>query len=137
VGRIMAIDFGLKRTGIAVTDPLRIIAHGLDTIDTARLHEFIQQYLAGEIVDEFVVGYPFLHGTWGDRTFKQKLDEFILHLQKAFPTIPVIKQDERNSSIMAKDIILRSGKNKKQRQDKRLLDKTSAVVILQEYLGHI
>jgi putative Holliday junction resolvase len=137
VGRILAIDFGLKRTGIAVTDPLRIIAHGLETIDTSKLRDFIRQYVAVEPVDEFVVGYPFLYGTWGDRTFKQKLDELIMYLEKEYPTKPLTRQDERNSSIIAKDIILRSGKNKKQRQDKRLLDKTSAIVILQEYLGHI
>ena len=84
-----------------------------------------------------VVGYPFLDGNWGDKNFRLKLDELILRIQKLYPAIPVVKQDERYSSATAKDIILRSGKTRKQRQDKRLLDKTSAVVILQEYLGHI
>jgi putative Holliday junction resolvase len=133
----MGIDFGLKRTGIAVTDPLQIIVQGLDTVDTGELDAFLEQYISKEPVDAIVVGYPFFEGNWGDKNFRLKLDELIDRLQKLHPAIPVVKQDERYSSATAKDIILRSGKTKKQRQDKRLLDKTSAVVILQEYLGHI
>ena len=120
-----------------MTDPDQIIVQGLDTIDSDKLESFIKLYLEKEDVDEIVIGYPFLEGIWGDRKFKTKLDELIAHLMKAYPAIPIIKQDERFSSATAKDIIRQSGKSKKQRQDKRLLDKTSAVVILQEYLGHI
>lgn len=137
MGRLMSIDFGLKRSGIAVTDPHQIIVQGLDTVDSDKLEAFIKLYLEKEVVDEIVVGYPFLEGIWGDTKFRIKLDELIDHLIKQYPAIPVIKQDERYSSSTARDIIRQSGRNKKQRQDKRLLDKTSAVVILQEYLGHI
>jgi putative Holliday junction resolvase len=137
MGRIMGIDYGLKRTGISVTDPLKIIVSGLDTIETKVLMSFIMEYGRKEPIDEFVVGYPFLDGVWGNSTFKTSLDNFIQELKKNFPDHAVNLQDERMYSIRAKEIILQSGKKKHDRQDKRLLDKTSAIVILQEYLGHI
>ena len=137
MGRIMGIDYGLNRTGIAVTDPLQIIVTGLDTLETKSLLQFIIAYGQKEQIDDFVVGYPFLDGEWGNSTFKTKLDEFIGDLKKIFPTKSVHLQDERFSSVRAKEIILQSGKKKQARRDRRLLDKTSAIVILQEYLGHI
>jgi len=133
----MGIDYGLNRTGIAVTDPLQIIVTGLDTLETKSLLQFIIAYGQKEQIDDFVVGYPFLDGEWGNSTFKTKLDEFIGDLKKIFPTKSVHLQDERFSSVRAKEIILQSGKKKQARRDRRLLDKTSAIVILQEYLGHI
>lgn len=133
----MGIDYGLKRTGLSVTDPLQIIVQGLDTQKTADVLNFINIYAQRELIDVFVVGYPFLEGEWGDRGFKKKLDEFILELKKNFPNTIVNLFDERYSSMRAKEIILQSGVKKKKRQSKELMDRTSAVVILQEYLGHI
>ncbi len=137
MGRIMGFDFGLSRTGVSVTDPMRIIVTGLDTVETKDLILFIKEYAQKEQIDEFVVGYPFLEGEWGDSNFKTRLDKFIQELGKMFPGINVHLQDERFSSVRAKEIMLQGGKRKSQRRDKRLLDKTSAIVILQEYLGHI
>lgn len=137
MGRIMGIDYGLRRTGISVTDPLQIIVQGLDTQKTEELIPFIRNYAAREPVDLFVVGYPFLEGAWGNKGFKTKIDDFIAELKKLFPAIEVKLHDERFSSMRAREIILQSGVNKRKRQSKELLDQTSAVVILQEYLGHI
>ena len=137
MGRIMGIDYGLQRTGLAVTDPLQIIVSGLDTVDTKIIMDFLVGYEKKEPIDSFIVGYPFLDGEWGDSKFKKALDSFIENLKKKFPGRPVHLQDERFSSVRAKEIILQSGRKKHDRRDKRLLDKTSAIVILQEYLGHI
>ena len=133
----MGIDFGMKRTGISVTDPNQIIVQGLDTKETEGVLEFIIQYGRREPLDQIVVGYPFVEGAWGDRRFKEKLDKFIEDLKKAFPAIPITLHDERNTSVLARDIISRSGYKKSKREDKGTLDRTSAIVILQEYLGHI
>ena len=137
MGRIMGIDFGLKRTGLAVTDPLRIIVQGLETQKTEKVTDFIKEYVKKEAVDAFVVGYPFPEGAWGDRTFKEKLDLFVKELKTIYPNATVDLYDERFTSIRAKEIILQSGVNKKKRRNKELMDQTSAIVILQEYLGHI
>jgi putative Holliday junction resolvase len=137
MGRIMGIDFGSRRTGISVTDPLQIIVQGLDTQETAGVLDFIIAYAKREHLVEIVVGYPFVEGAWGDRRFKEKLDKFIAALRKAFPEIPVTLHDERNTSVQAREIMSRSGLKKHQREDKALLDRTSAILILQEYLGHI
>jgi putative holliday junction resolvase len=137
MGRIMGIDYGLRRTGLSVTDPLQIIVQGLETQQTVAVLDFIKTYVQREVIDVFIVGYPFLEGDWGDKRFKQKLDEFIQELKKSFPDKEVLLFDERYSSVRAKEIILQSGVKKKKRQSKELMDQTSAVVILQEYLGHI
>ena len=137
MGRYLGIDFGLQRTGIAVTDPDQIIVTGLETIATAGLMPFLIQYISREKVDAIVIGHPFLDGAWGNKNFRDKLEEFIATIKKNFPTIPVHLHDERYTSSRAKEIILQSGKKKKQRRDRSLIDKTSAIVILQEYLGHI
>lgn len=137
MGRIMGIDFGLKRTGVSVTDPLRIIVKGLETQPTEQLMSFILAYSKSEIVDAFVVGYPFLDGNWGNKNFREKLDNFILELKKAFPFNSVELHDERYTSIQAREIIHQRGLKKAKREDKALLDQTSAILILQEYLGHI
>ena len=133
----MGIDYGLRRTGISVTDPLQIIVQGLDTQKTEDLIPFIRNYAAREPIDLFVVGYTFLEGAWGNKGFKTKIDDFIAELKKLFPAIEVKLHDERFSSMRAREIILQSGVSKRKRQSKELLDQTSAVVILQEYLGHI
>src|SRR5689334_7505784 len=107
MGRIMGIDFGMKRTGISVTDPNQIIVQGLDTKETEGVLDFIISYGSREPLDEIVVGYPFVEGAWGDKRFKEKLDKFIEALKKAFATIPITLHDERNTSVMAKEIISR------------------------------
>jgi putative Holliday junction resolvase len=137
MGRIMGIDYGMKRTGISVTDPAQIIVKGLDTQETIGVLAFIISYAVQEKLDEIVIGYPFVEGAWGDKRFKDKLDKFIADIRKAFPTIPVTLHDERNTSVNAREIMSRSGLKKSQREDKALLDRTSAILILQEYLGHI
>jgi len=137
MGRIMGIDFGVKRTGLSVTDPLQIIVQGLETKMTVEVMNFIMDYSRKELIDTFVVGYPFLEGNWGDKNFKEKLDTFILDLKKQFPSTPVELQDERFTSMQAREIIHQRGLKKNKREDKALLDQTSAVLILQEYLGHI
>ena len=133
----MGIDYGLKRTGLAVTDPLQIIVQGLETQKTAEALDFIMKYAQKEQVDYFVVGYPFPEGPWGDKVFKEKLERFIRELKKAFPAADIKLHDERNTSMRAKEIIFESGVKKMKRQSKELMDRTSAIVILQEYLGHI
>ncbi len=137
MGRMMGIDFGLKRTGLSVTDPLQIIVQGMATQATPDLMNFLQGYAQKETIDVFVVGYPFLEGEWGDKGFKLKLDAFIKDLGKTFPNVQIQLHDERYSSMRAREIIHLSGARKKKRQSKENLDRTSAIVILQEYLGHI
>lgn len=133
----MGIDYGLRRTGISVTDPLKIIVQGLETKKTEEVMSFILDYSSRESIDFFVVGYPFLDGNWGNVNFRKKLDDFISELKKAFPAKQVELQDERYSSMQAREIIHQRGLKKNKREDKALLDQTSAVIILQEYLGHI
>ncbi len=137
MGRIMGIDYGLKRTGIAVTDPLQIIVQGLETRKTEDLLPFLTAYFKNEKVDQIVVGYPFYDGKWGEPKFQRQLDLFIQSLKKTFPEIDIQTHDERYTSMRAREIIHLRGMSKKKREDKELLDKTSAIIILQEYLGHI
>ena len=137
MARIVGIDYGLRRTGISVTDPEQIIVIGLDTQETVGALEFILSYARREKVERIVVGYPFIEGAWGDKRFKEKLDKFIADIKRSLPEIPVDLHDERNTSVHAREIMSRSGLKKKQREDKGLLDRTSAILILQEYLGHL
>ena len=91
----MGIDYGLKRTGLSVTDPLQIIVQGLETQKTSNVLDFIKQYAQREPVDGFIVGYPFLEGEWGEKSFKVKLDAFIEDLKKIFTSTEVQLFDER------------------------------------------
>lgn len=120
-----------------MTDPEQIIVQGMDTQDSALVFEFIINYAKREKLDEIVVGYPFIESAWGDRRFKEKLDQFIQDLKNSFPEIPVTLHDERNTSMDARQLMSQIGLKKHQRRDKALLDRTSAILILQEYLGHI
>jgi putative holliday junction resolvase len=136
LGRILAIDYGQKRVGLAVTDELRMIAGALASVQTKDVIAYLKDYIAHENVDCFVVGYPL--------TLQNKLSEsgrftepFVKHLQKTFPNIIVERMDERFTSKMATAAILESGARKKVRQDKALVDKVSAVIILQSYLEMI
>ncbi len=129
----MSIDYGTKRVGVAVTDPLQIIANGLETVSTSDIFTFLKKYLAEEVVEEMVVGMPY-HLDGNPTELSPKIEEFILQVNKLFPSVKVVTQDERFTSSDAKKIILQSGAKKKKRQDKSLVDKISAVLILQEYL---
>lgn len=129
----MSIDYGTKRIGVAVTDPLQIIANGLDTVATDQIFDFLKKYFSEEEVECMVVGLPLhLDGTPAQLT--PKIDQFIREVNKLFPNLKVDRQDERFTSEDAKKIILQSGVRKKKRRDKSLVDKVSAVLILQEYL---
>jgi putative holliday junction resolvase len=133
LGRILAIDYGQKRVGLAVTDELRMIATALDSVHSKDVIAFLKEYVSRENVDCFVLGYPL--------TMQNQLSEsarftepFAKHLQRTFPLIPVERIDERFTSKMATAAILESGAKKKDRRNKALVDKVSAVIILQSYL---
>jgi putative holliday junction resolvase len=136
MARIMGIDFGLKRTGISATDPLQIIVSGLNTVETKDLRDFFNFYLVSEEVEKIVFGLP-THKDGAFTYLKKDIDEMVVFLKDNFPNIIVDFIDESYSSVQSKSIILQSGAKKKVRQDKALVDKVSAVLILQKYLGHI
>lgn len=133
MARILALDFGKKRTGIAVTDPLQIIASPLQTVETKELIGFLKKYIAAEPVEKFIIGYPLnFDDTPTDAT--PLVEKFIPKLQHVFPGIPIETVDERMSSHTASQAIAQMGLSKKQREQKELIDVTSAVILLQEYL---
>ena len=133
MGKILALDFGKKRTGSAVTDDLQIIASGLDTIETKTLLSFLKKYLSKEKVTLFVVGKPKqMNNT--DSESEVLIRGFLAKLSKHFPNIPIHREDERFTSKMAFQTMIDGGLNKKQRQNKALVDKISATIILQSYL---
>ncbi|GAB4289550.1 MAG: Holliday junction resolvase RuvX [Marinilabiliales bacterium] len=136
MGRVIAIDYGTKRTGIAVTDPMKIIAHALDTIDTKDIFNFLNDYLQNENVETIVVGFPLnLQGKETNAT--QHVKGFVRKLKKSFPGINIEITDERYSSKLALQAMITAGVKKSQRKDKKNLDKISATIILQNYLNHI
>ena len=136
MARILAIDYGGKRTGLAVTDPLQIIATGLSTIESRELIPYLKKYFLTEMVELIIIGLP---KNWDDSdTHGTPLAEAaIKKLQKAFPHIPVKTVDERYTSKMAKDAMLQMGMKKKDRQIKGNVDIIAATIILQEYLQSI
>lgn len=131
--RILSIDYGLKRTGIAVTDPLQIIATGLTTVETPKLMAFLKDYVLREEVELFIVGEP---KNWDDSDTHATplVERFIQQLKKELPQMPVKMVDERYTSKMAKRSMLESGMKKKQRRNKALVDEIAATIMLQEYL---
>ena len=134
--RILAFDYGTKRIGIAVTDPLQIIATGLDTIHPKDVIEFLKQYLIKEQVELFVVGEPKqMNGTPSQSA--QHVKGFINSLKKHFPQIPVVTIDERFTSKMASATVAQSGFKKSDRRNKERLDTISATIILQSYLEEV
>ncbi|MBN3034851.1 MAG: Holliday junction resolvase RuvX [Bacteroidales bacterium] len=133
MGRIIALDYGNKRTGIAVTDELQMIAQPLITVPTHELLDFIIGYIRKEPVDCIVVGEPRTMNNMESNTVKY-IEPFIRKLTKVLPGIKVLRMDERFTSRMALRAILESGKGKKARQDKSLVDKVSAALILQSFL---
>jgi putative holliday junction resolvase len=132
VARVMGFDYGGKRTGIAVTDPLQIIATSLDTVETAKIFDYIQNYLKTETVERFVVGYP-KDLMNRDQAITQHVNAFIAQLEKRF-NLPVTKIDERFTSVEAQRTMIQSGMKKMQRREKGNLDKISATIILQAYM---
>lgn len=136
MGRILAIDYGLKRTGIAVSDPSRIIATPLDTVPTAGLINFLQSYLRKEGVDEFVVGMPktLLNK---DSSIAPHVRVFVEELEKTFPDKPIHLADERFTSSIAQRAMIEGGMKKKDRQVKGNVDKISATIILQSFMGEV
>ena len=135
MGRIMAIDYGIKRTGLAVTDELQIIATGLTTVETPKLMAFLVDYTSREKVDCFVVG----EAKHMDNTLSESakyIEPFVKALSHQFPTIPIERVDERFTSNMAFQTMIDGGLRKKQRQNKALIDTVSAVIILQSYMQY-
>lgn len=133
MARIVAFDFGEKRTGIAVTDELQIIASGLTTVETKTIFSFLTEYLQNEEVELFVVGKPKQMNNTESES-EQFIQPFIKKLNSTFPKIPVIRIDERFTSKMASQSMIESGLKKKHRQNKALIDEISATLILQSYL---
>jgi putative holliday junction resolvase len=133
MARIMGIDYGTKRIGIAVTDPLQIIASPLETVDNQKIIDFLATYFFTEQVDCIIVGEPKKLDN-SDAEIMPKIRDFIKSLNKHFPHIPVELQDERFTSADAKRIILESGIKKMKRRDKSLVDKISASIILKEWM---
>ena len=133
MARIIAIDYGRKRTGLAVTDPLQIIATPLETVPTSDVESFLAEYLKKETVGEFVVGYPVQMNNEPSESVKY-IDPFIKRLKKLFPQIPVSLEDERFTSRIALRTMIEGGVKKMDRRDKGLVDRISASVILQSFL---
>jgi putative holliday junction resolvase len=133
MGRIIAIDIGQKRIGLAVTDPMQMIATPLDTVPVHNIWEYLQNYFKINEVEAMVAGYPTrLDGT--DSEAARFVKPFIARFRKLFPGMGVFIWDERFTSVMAQAAILESGVRKKKRQDKALVDKVSATILLQSFM---
>lgn len=131
--RIIGIDYGRKRVGVAVTDPLGIFASALDTVHSAKIIDYLKKYASNENVVRFVVGYPMnMNGKPSEAAMD--VDIFLKHLAKAFPDIPVTLEDERFTSVLAHRAMIEGGMSKKDRMNKESVDKISAAIILQSYL---
>ena len=136
MARILAIDYGLKRTGLAVTDPLQIIATGLKTVESPKLIQFLKDYFKTETVELILIGEP---KNWDDTDTHATplVREIMKKLQKEFPSIPLKPVDERYTSKMASRAMIDMGLKKKQRQNKALVDEIAATILLQEYLSRV
>ena len=135
MGRIVAIDYGRKRTGVAVTDTLQLIANGLATVLSGELVKFLTDYVAREPVERVVVGLPKQMNNELSENMKY-VKAFVAQLKRALPDVPVEYYDERFTSVLAHKAMLEGGLKKKKRQEKGLVDEISAVIILQSYLEH-
>lgn len=133
MGRILSIDYGKKRTGIAVTDPLKIIATGLTTVETPKLVQFLKDYIGKEAVEEVIIGMPLnLDGSDTDAT--PMVRHFMAVFKRTFPIVAITEVDERYTSKAASQAMLQMGLKKKDRQNKALVDEIAATIMLQEYL---
>lgn len=133
MGRIIGIDFGTKRIGLAVTDPLKIFASPLKTVKNHEFDDFLEEYTKTESIEEFVIGYPLTLNNKASESVKY-IDPFIKKLKKIFPGLPVHLVDERFTSGMALKTMIDGGVRKRKRQDKSMVDKISASIILQSFL---
>ena len=131
--RILSIDYGKKRTGLAVTDPLQIIAGGLATVATAELFQYLNDYIAREPVERIVIGEPRQPNGQPSENL-QRVQQFVNRWKKARPDVPIEFFDERFTSVLAHQAMLDGGLNKKARQNKALVDEISATIILQDYM---
>ena len=133
MARILSIDYGKKRTGLAVTDPLQLIAGGLATVSTSTLFEYLTQYVAKEEVERIVIGEPRQPNGQPSENL-ERVKQFVNRWRKAMPQIPIEFYDERFTSVLAHQAMLEGGLHKKARQDKALVDEISATIILQDYM---
>jgi len=136
MARILSIDYGKKRTGLAVTDPLQIIATGLTTVETPQLFKYLKEYFAKETVELIIMGEP-KNMDDSDTHATPLVKQAVARLKKEFPTIPIKMVDERFTSKMASQAMIDMGLKKKQRQNKALVDEIAATIMLQEYLRSI
>lgn len=136
MGRILAIDYGKKRTGLAVTDMLRITANPLLTIETKNLLEWLKNYFATEQVDTVVIGHPTQMNGQESESMNY-IRPFMESFRSAFPAIPLVPFDERFTSVLAHKAMIDGGMKKKERQDKAAVDRIAACIILQDYLSYI
>ena len=133
MARILSIDYGKKRTGIAVTDPLQIIAGGLATVSTSELFDWLKTYLSKEPVERIVIGEPRQPNGQPSENLG-RVQQFVNRWRKSFPDVPIELYDERFTSVLAHQAMLEGGLRKKARQDKALVDEISATIILEDYL---
>jgi len=133
VARILSIDYGKKRTGIAVSDPLQIIAGGLATVETHQLFGFLKQYITQEAVECVVIGEPRQPNGEPSENL-QRVKQFVSQWRKEVPSIPIVLYDERFTSVLAHQVMIDGGLKKKARADKALVDEISATIILEDYL---
>ncbi|MBX3253457.1 MAG: Holliday junction resolvase RuvX [Chitinophagaceae bacterium] len=131
--RLLAIDYGLKRTGIAVTDPLQIIATGLTTIESPKLIDFLKNYCKQEEVEKIIIGEP-KNLDDSDTHATEPVRKIVEKIKKEFPAMPVVMVDERYTSSLAKKAMIDMGMKKKKRRDKAAVDEIAATIMLQEYL---
>lgn len=133
MGRLMSIDFGRRRCGIAATDSLRIVANGVTTVATAELIDFVKRYIAAEKVDALVVGYPRdMHGNPSESV--RYLTPIINRLKKEISPVPLLYFDERFTSVLAHKAMIDGGMKKMNRRDKAIVDEISATIILNDFL---
>ena len=133
MARILSIDYGQKRTGLAVTDPLQIIAGGLATVSTSGLFDWLKAYLAKEPVERIIIGEPKQPNGQPSENLA-RVQQFVNRWKKVFPEVPIEYYDERFTSVLAHQAMIDGGLKKKARQDKALVDEISATIILQDYL---
>jgi len=131
--RVIGIDYGRKRIGVAVSDPLRIFASALETVPSAKIIEYLQKYAEKEVIERFVVGYPINMDGKPSEAAKD-VDAFLNRLKKVFPQIPVTLEDERFTSVLAHRAMIDGGMKKSDRRDKNSVDRISASIILQSWL---
>ena len=131
--RLLSIDYGKKRTGLAVTDPLQIIAGGLATVSTSELFDYLKKYLAHEPVERIIIGKPVQPNGQPSENLA-RVEQFVNRWRKAMPDVPIEYYDERFTSVLAHQAMIDGGLKKKARQNKALVDEISAVILLQNYM---